>query len=423
MVKGKSKNSFNIPFVFKNHNNKIIKNENFNATGNVNEKGQGYYFVSYSKSMEISRASSTHMDNQNKLVYNPCYNTKSIELLKTSITPIPFEEQLKLRKRKIRDVNSGYPKSTVDQEFKKFHPNNDDVKQNQEFELIEDKKPLNINDKLLNSSEDINKENIKCKPKHKSTLSQLNDFLNEENSNGEEIDDISSSSFESYSKEKSTLLNIAEQKDVEIIKDNETKQIETDNTPSSTQATLGKDISLTNSLTSESMEIKPPVSNELISENINLNNDESEDVSVSNRNLTNGSREKRKRGNSQSSGSHFNRSSVALIKEKKFKKDETKKSSKGPNFVKNHKKRMGIITRGRGPFIKDTSIVQGVKGPWKIVETTTLTAGIATSPDVIHRALRNNKLHNTQHMIFHSPSLPSLNATISNEKHLISRHQ
>jgi len=428
IIKGKSKGIFHFPFIFKNFNKKNT-NIDSNTTENVDGKEQGYYFVSYSKSMEIRRASSTHINhinNQNNLVYNPYYNTKTIEFLKTSITSIPLEEQLNLRNRIVRKTSTRHQNLIEGQGIKKVPSENSLENLKNEMDTDAFLKVKNYND-ISKTMKSVKEENIK--PKLKSTMNQLNDFLNNERNNGlgdlssysDDIYDITSS-FESYSKEKSTLLNIAEQKDIEVIKDDKFKLIEANNTPSSTQVTLGKDTSLINSLASESQEIKPPIIDELSSEII-PNDMEEEKVITSYMNQEASSHEKRKRGDSQSSISPFNRQSVVLIQKKKFKKDETKKSSEDPNFVKNYKKRMGMITGRRCSFVKNPSIVQGVKGPWKIVETTTMTAGIATSTDIIHHAITNNTLSNTQPKIFHSSSLPSLNTTLSNQKYLVTRHQ
>jgi hypothetical protein len=65
IIKGKSKSNFPFPFPFKN-SNKTKSNKKNNTTDNLDEKEQGYYFVSYSKSMEIRRASSSLITNQKK---------------------------------------------------------------------------------------------------------------------------------------------------------------------------------------------------------------------------------------------------------------------------------------------------------------------------------------------------------------------
>jgi len=426
IIKGKSKSNFPFPFPFKN-SNKTKSNKKNNTTDNLDEKEQGYYFVSYSKSMEIRRASSSLITNQKNLEYNPYYNSEKIE---SSTSPIPFEVQINHRGNKIKIVDTNH--RIEDHRIKEIDSDNN-IKKTSENEL--DSEELSgDNANIENERKNVNEGSIRLDPRHQSTISQVNDSLNKENSNNiEEIDNnsedvngnnLSSYSSESCSKEKSILLNNSERNDVEVDENDELKSqpVETNNTPNSTQAILRKDKGLTKSLASESLEMETLSPNELSSSEIiiNANSMDKEKDHISDIKL-----EPRKRSYSQSNGNHFNRLSAVLIQEKKFKKDDTEqnKSRKDPNFVKNHKKRMGIITRRRGPIVEDTSIVQGVRGPWKIVETTTMTAGITTSPDIIQQAITNNTITNTQRMIFHSPSLPSLSTTLSLEEYLITRHQ
>ncbi|ORX45339.1 hypothetical protein BCR32DRAFT_251903, partial [Anaeromyces robustus] len=456
VIEGKSKNIFHFPSIFK-HSNKKKNNKENNVVKNQSKKEQGYYFISYSKSMEISRAS-THINNQNNLVNNSYYDTKTIELIKTTMNPISsisYEDQINNRKRKIKEINSSDP------EIKRIH-SNQSLKEDYERNNLEEKSSITTSiDRPLEEKIDDNLS--KNKLRHQSTMTKLNEFLSEGKKNG--LVDISSYDEEleytSYtdlsSKEKSTLLNTEDiQQNVEVIRVDDLKQTEPNHTPTSTQVTLGKDSSLTNTLTSEMTSLNSDDENEIkrnnnninninkdktkqeeitdsninINENSDINNDidinikensKSDTITASNSNIKSScTHEKRKRGDSYSISP--SQGSTTYVQEKRFKKDDVK-GSKDLNFVKNHKKRMGIITRSCGPAIRDASVVQGVKGPWRIIETTTLTAGIATSPEIIHQAFGNNISSQIKPMIFRSPSLPSLNTTLSNTKNIITRHQ
>jgi len=426
IVEEKSKNGFHFSSIFKfsNKKKKTAKNNLVSKDDNLPKQEQGYYFVSYQKNLAISRTSS-NIDNQNNLVKNPYNNIKTIEYIQTTMNPV--EEQVN-KKINIQEVNTS---SSNSPESKNVHSDSNievvKTETSEEKTACASQIPDHLQPTQI-SNEEIGSSLVTCKPKHISSMSQLSEFIKNEEENLEEFSSSNEESREeitsitaSFSKEKSTLLNIEGRNNIEIISDDEVKPVESD-APSSTQATLGKDTSLTtNTLSSEMIELNTSsMSGEMKPEIINISS--IEEVTDVNKSLTESSHEKRKRSDSQSTQNTFQESSESMIQEKKIRKNK-KRGSKDPNFVKNHKKRMGIITGSCGPIIQDTSIVQGVKGPWKIVETTTMTAGIAASPELIHRAFGNATIAQTNQMIIRSPSLPSLNkATFINQK-LITRHQ
>ncbi|OUM64621.1 hypothetical protein PIROE2DRAFT_60535 [Piromyces sp. E2] len=512
VIEGKSKSLFHLPSIFKLSNKKKENIKNKHAKDDTLKQEQGYYFVSYQKNLAISRASST-IENENNLVQNPYNNIKTIELIQSTMNP--FEEQIKSRKRKIQEVNVSRPNSLEPQTLKRIHSDSNieiaKTEASEEKTACVSQVPDQLQGPMQPFTEVAGSSLVTCKPKHTSSMSQLNEFIVTEKGFDESVNedsrqyltstnvscinedsrqditstnvscinedsrqDLSSSTDNScineksgqdlsstnvsfinkedgqdltstnvsfineesrqditstnasFYKERSTLL-IESQSNIEVISDDGVKLVESVHTPSSTQATLGKDTSLTtNTLSSEIIELNSSSLSDKIKPEIieigGIEKEEEEEATHINERITKNSREKRKRDDSQSSRDSSSESSEAFIKEKKIRKNK-KRSSKDPNLVKNHKKRMGIITRSRVPIIQDTSFVQGVKGPWKIIETTTMTAGIAASPEIIHQTFGSGALAPTTPVIIRSPSLPSLkSATVINQK-LITRHQ
>jgi len=392
LVKGKSKKGFHFRSIFKSKNKKNIKKQEEATDNKLPKEQQGYCFVSYSKSLTIRPALSDVNDdkpiNTNELEDHELKNTVLNENLKKTSNDVTLKE----------DKNSS------------------------ELQL----NPPNIPEQNINT--------VPSRPKHQSTLSQFNDFLN-----SCQEQDITFTSG-SYLVDKSTFLSMEEQNTTQNIEESKLIEIEP-----SQNVTQEKDKNSDNIISTEmntsSSEDKPLIinnnnNNEEKNENITKSdgngndngngNIESEEKSIKSKNSNSIQEiqkdiqeihEKRKRENSRSSNnSSFSQGlSVATNQQqKKIKKDENK-GRKDPNFVKNNnnKKRMGIITRKNDPYIQDNSIVQGVKGPWKIVETTTLTTGIATSPEIIHQTFGNGvnpSLSNSlsSDIIFHTSTLPSL---------------
>jgi len=386
LIKDKSKRDFRFSYFFTGKNKKK-NSKKYNATDGEHPKEQGYCFVSYSKSLTISPASSA-----SSLINDDSINTSLYE-------------------------------DHEDNELK-------EIKLNQYLEeKINDDAPLKKDRNSLvydsNPPDKTEIESIISRPKHRSAMDQLNDFLVEEKNNGlnDSFVEEQNVSFASGSciLEKSNL-NTEEQNNTQNIE--EIKTVEMKQNKNSTQE---KDTDSNNVLISEtninntsSSEIQPELINNCDHENI-----KTEDVVESEEQLANSksnsqtqiAHEKRKRENtikpSQGPSVTLNQQQQQQQQQKKIKKED-KKSIKDPNFVNNNKKRMGMITGRSGPYNQDTSIVQGVKGPWKIVETTTLTTGIVVSPEIIKQTFGNDTVPSSNDIIFQSSSLPSLTNTNTN---------
>jgi len=398
LIKEKSKKDFRFPYFFTGKNKKK-NSKKYNTTDGEHPKEQGYCFVSYSKSLTISPASSA-----SSLVNEDSINTSLYE-------------------------------DHEDNELKEIKENqNLEEKTNDDAPLKEDRNSLVCDP---NPPDKTEVDSIISRPKHRSAMEQLNDFLVEEKNNGlnEYFDEEQDVSFASGSciVEKSNF-STEGQNVTQNIKDEEAKTVEMKQNPNSTQEknTDSNTIlsSETNIINASSSENNPELINNFDHENIVTEEDtvgseekltNSKSNSHTHLNLTH---EKRKRENTNNPSRG---PSVVLNQQQQKKiKKEDKKSIKDPNFVNNNKKRMGMITGRSGPYNQDTSIVQGVKGPWKIVETTTLTTGIVVSPEVIKQTFGNDTVPSSNDIIFQSSSLPSLTNTNINNKNNINinkRHQ
>jgi len=141
LIKEKSKKDFRFPYFFTGKNKKK-NSKKYNTTDGEHPKEQGYCFVSYSKSLTISPASSA-----SSLVNEDSINTSLYE-------------------------------DHEDNELKEIKENqNLEEKTNDDAPLKEDRNSLVCDP---NPPDKTEVDSIISRPKHRSAMEQLNDFLVEE---------------------------------------------------------------------------------------------------------------------------------------------------------------------------------------------------------------------------------------------------